>query len=267
MRFENLDDSDSEFYGDSVDDGMDESDIINDREAKLIEEDLDVLSGMDMTDDGSENNENILGQKIITYQAMDELKEKEKNLMQRKQVGYYRCKIKHKNANSKNCEAYSPYIPRDILYMLYHKWYTKKNEALNKSVASYAPKDRTFSRTQSLHTRVSIAVAVQVCGYFKSWSQILEELNVPMDENFAQQFRIIDTVKYKKNARAATKEGESRRSRKRREKLKRAQELDKEAQKVGLAYESGIALSEVKKAVNEELANAKRHPPGTPKEK
>ena len=134
-------------------------------------------------------------------------------------------------------------------------------------MASYAPKDRTFSRTQSLHTRVSIAVAVQVCGYFKSWSQILEELNVPMDENFAQQFRIIDTVKYKKNARAATKEGESRRSRKRREKLKRAQELDKEAQKVGLAYESGIALSEVKKAVNEELANAKRNPPGTPKEK
>ena len=134
-------------------------------------------------------------------------------------------------------------------------------------MASYAPKDRTFSRTQSLHTRISIAAAVQVCGYFKLWSRIFEELNVPMDEIFARHLRIMDTVKSKKNARAATKEGKSRRSKKRREKLKRAQELDKEAQKVGLAYESGIALSEAKKAVNEELANAKRNPPGTPKDK
>ena len=124
MGFENLDDSYSEFYGDSADDGMDESDRTYNSDVKFIEEDLHLLSDMDMTDDGSENNENILGQKIITYQALDELKEKENFLMERKQVGYYRCKIKHKNAYSKICEAYSPYITRDMLSMLHHKWNT-----------------------------------------------------------------------------------------------------------------------------------------------
>ena len=88
-----------------------------------------------------------------------------------------------------------------------------------------------------------------------------------MNDNFARHLRIMDIVKTQKNTHAATKEGKSKRNRKWRDKLKRVQELDKKAQKVDLAYESGVALKEARKAVNEELVNAKRNLPRTPKEK
>lgn len=79
--------------------------------------------------------------------------------------------------------------------MLHHNWNTQKTEALNESVSSYAPKDRTFSRIQYLHTRESIVGAVQVCGYLKLWSRIFHEFHIPMDDNFGRQNNIMNTVK------------------------------------------------------------------------
>ena len=95
---------------------------------------------------------------------MDKLKEKEKTLVERRKKGYYRSKHTHRVAYSKISKAYEPYITRENLIMLKHKWSTQKNEAMNKSVSSYAPKDKAYCLTPSLATRVEIAGAVQVAG-------------------------------------------------------------------------------------------------------
>ena len=95
---------------------------------------------------------------------MNKLKEKEKALVERRKKGYYRSKYTHRVAYSKISKAYEPYITRDNLIMLKHKWSTQKNEAMNKSVSSYAPKDKPYCSTPSLATRVEITEAVQMAA-------------------------------------------------------------------------------------------------------
>ena len=113
-----------------------------------------------------------LGNRLFSISDFEELKEKEKILMERKKSGYYRDKIRNKTAYAKICESYSKYITRDMLKMLHHTWSTQKNKSLNKSVTCYAPKDRTYSKTNSLDTRVAIAGAIQVVGYYALWKKI-----------------------------------------------------------------------------------------------
>ena len=71
-------------------------------------------------------------------------------------------------------DALEPFIKEDMLKMLWHQYDTNINEAMNRSVSSFAPKDRTFSRTMSLQTRVSIAAGVQIAGHYKFWKKVLE---------------------------------------------------------------------------------------------
>ena len=86
-------------------------------------------------------------------------------LTQRRQQGYYRSKHIHTNAYVLICQSFQPYLTPSNLSMLHHRWSAHANEELNKSVSAYAPKDRTFSSTKYLITRVPIAAGVQVTGY------------------------------------------------------------------------------------------------------
>ena len=58
-----------------------------------------------------------------------------------------------------------------------------KNEATNKSVATYAPNYKTDSGTTSLDVRVIIAGSVQVIGYCQLWTQVFSELGLEIDGN------------------------------------------------------------------------------------
>ena len=197
------------------------------------------------------------GNLLLTISNLEKLKEKEKTLIEKIDSGYYRCKQQHKNAYEKICNAYSPYVTKEMLMMLHHPWSTQKNEALNKSVASYAPKDRTFSQTTSLDTRVGLAGATQVGGYLKLWKKIYESENMDVDENFSAHLRMMDTAKNNKNERAKTNKSKSRRSLGKYKKLKKAQELDRKAHKEGTEYASGVAIKKATKIVN--LMNVTNH--------
>ena len=51
---------------------------------------------------------------------------------------------------------------------------------MNRSISSFAPKDRTFCRSMSLTTRVSIAAGVQLVGHYKYWEMMLERQDIKM---------------------------------------------------------------------------------------
>ena len=104
-----------------------------------------------------------------------------------------------------------------MLKMLNHNCSTQKNKSLNKGVTSYAPKDRTFSKTISLDARIAITGATQVCGYQELWKEIFHGNNFDVDDNFLKHLEITNIVKNNKNRRAAMKEGKARRSRKKKE--------------------------------------------------
>ena len=212
-------------------------DDVNEREQKneASEDDLAFSETMkDYADDPKE---------IFTITELADLKKKERALIERRQNGYYRDKHKHKKAYEQIVEVYAPYISRENLLMLHHPWSTQKNEAMNKSVSSYAPKDRTFSTTKSLLTRVSIAGAVQGADNLQVWRNIFRKIRLPLDQLLEQFFTNMDKHKAAKHKRQATKEGKLRRSSRKHDALKIAHKDDMNAQKQGTKYESGITIS------------------------
>ena len=52
-----------------------------------------------------------------------------------------------------------------MLLQLFHKHDSNLNESLNKSVMTYAPKERTYSLSMSLETRVKIVAGIQIIGH------------------------------------------------------------------------------------------------------
>ena len=151
--------------------------------------------------------------------------------------------------------------------MLHHPWSTQKNEAMNKSVSSYAPKDRTFSTTKSLLTRVTIAGAVQGTTNLIVWRNVFRKIRLPLDPLLEQFFNNMDKHKAAKNKRQSTKEGKLRRSKRKRDALTTAHRDDMQSQKEGTKYESGIAMREKIRNAKTSMANNKRNPQGTPKDK
>ena len=81
--------------------------------------------------------------------------------------------------------AIAPYIAPENLKMLMHSWSTQINEAMNNSVAAYAPKIKNFLGTLSLRTRVGIAAGVLALGYHQFWEWIFVVLGIEMDSAFA----------------------------------------------------------------------------------
>jgi len=67
-----------------------------------------------------------------------------------------------------------------MISQLYHKYDTNSNESLNRSATSYAPKDRTYSMSMSLATRIKIVAGVQLVGPLNFWTDVHERMKLPM---------------------------------------------------------------------------------------
>ena len=72
--------------------------------------------------------------------------------MAKKGKGHYRSMIEDEDLYHQVLDALAPFMKEDMLKMLWHEYDTNVNEAMNRSVSSFAPKDRTFCRTMSLET-------------------------------------------------------------------------------------------------------------------
>ena len=83
---------------------------------------------------------------------------------------------------------------------LSHTYNTQYNEAMNSSVASFAPKGKTYSKTESLDPRVPISVGVQILGYELFREAIYDKFVLTFDNNLREFLRRIQTKKYKKRA-------------------------------------------------------------------
>ena len=122
---------------------------------------------------------------VFTDGELEDLKTKEKILMERNNRGYYRCRNKHAVVYDKIMQTLEPYLSDQNLRQLFHLYHTQHNEALNKSVASYAPKHKTFSTTESLSTRVGIAAGVQILGYHNFWRRVFLNFNIFFDDHLS----------------------------------------------------------------------------------
>ena len=101
-------------------------------------------------------------------------KNREREILSRNSTAYYRCKVLHVDLYKKIMKIIEPYLTNDMLQMLHHGWDTQLNESMNQQVNRYAPKNRHYSKTDSLRTRVAIAAEVQVYGYYRFWTDVFQ---------------------------------------------------------------------------------------------
>ena len=176
-------------------------------------------------------------------------------------MSYYRCKDKHRKLYNELTQAFAPFITHEMMAMLHHPYDTQKNEALNNSVASYAPKSRTYSLTNSLLCRVSIVAGIQIQGYEVFWSAVFSEFGVDLDSNLRRSLKARDRKRKGRTIKYETIEGKKARGRLKNEKYAVARKNFFEELRTGMAYESGIALKAARKSVKD--SPDIRNPKGT----
>ena len=120
---------------------------------------------------------------------MKALKKREEQIFERNDMSYYRCKDRHRKLYNELTQAFAPFVTHEMMAMLHHKYDTQKNEALNNSVAAYAPKSRVYSLTNSLLCRISIVAGVQTLGYEVFWGDVFSKFGIALDSNLRHSLK------------------------------------------------------------------------------
>ena len=129
----------------------------------------------------------------------------------------------------------------ELLRMLNHTHDTQGVEAMNNSIASYAPKGRTFCGTMSLSTRVQIACAVHNIGNLETWTLIYKSFGLDLPLSLYELYKSRDRANFMIKNRQQTRGYKINRKKKDHDKFYSERQRQKADLKAGLTYESGIA--------------------------
>ena len=265
MKYDNDDESCDSAYETETEDESDE-DSADDSEVEGCKmetvEDIDQNMRLSSAIDDYTTDESA----VFSEADLEKWKAREKTLFDKYKNGYYKCKVNDKQVYEQLLTLYKPYITPEALKMIAHPFSTQTNKAMNKSVSAFAPKGKTFSRTESLDTRVGMAGAIQVLGYEVFWDKVFTIFGLILDDNLRLYLRSLQRKKERKREIARSKTGKSRRSRQRTEKLKQDIKQDMMAKKDGTTYETGVAMAIARKGAKNSTSSKVRNPKGTPKQ-
>ena len=155
-------------------------------------------------------------------------------MIERNTKGYYRSKLKDRALYDQMMSEYERFIQPKMLRQVNHMWNTQKNEAMNTSVAALAPKNKTYSTSDSLTTRVSIAAGCQIAGFATFWSTCCTTLGFEIDPYLLSILQARDRIKKKKNVRSGTIKGKMMRSGHKYDKYNSAFKKQRDGHKQGL---------------------------------
>jgi len=236
-------------------DSSDYSESDYDEEGDVADEDL-LEMGPDEKHDAKylaifQNNSEEFDEKIMSLDDANELKKLEESMMERTDKGYYRCKIMHENFYNECRTAMAKYITPQMLSMLQHEFSTKKNEALNHSVATLAPKGKDYSQSSSLKTRVMLTAGAQIKGHYLMWNRIFQKFQINLDQNLISHLQMKDKNKWTRQIVQKTKGYKISRSTNRYAKFAEAHRSQLEDGKTGAQYESGVAVKNAKRSLKD----------------
>ena len=116
----------------------------------------------------------------------------------------HRCKIIDADLYQQMRVRFEPFLLPDRLLECLHIYTTQCNEAMNNSIAKYAPKSRTYSSSMSLSHRVAIATGIFNLGFYNFWSRVYTDLGMAMTSALTIHLRSRDSAisnkrEYQKN--------------------------------------------------------------------
>jgi hypothetical protein len=87
-----------------------------------------------------------------------------------------RCKEKNNKLYLKCVEVIEKFITKEHLQECHHNTSSQKNEAMNKSLMRYVPKDKTYCKTMSLTSRLSIAISIDTLGHSEYFLRLFRSM-------------------------------------------------------------------------------------------
>ena len=79
-----------------------------------------------------------------------------------------------------------------------HNCSSQSNEAMNQSVARYAPKNKAYGTSMSLTYRVMIAVGIRNMGFLGLWEEVHIAIRLPLSMELESYLRGKDKAKESK---------------------------------------------------------------------
>ena len=118
-------------------------------------------------------------------------------MIDRTNKGYYRCKIKYEDVYNDYMKVNTKYCMPVMLAMLQHNFPTQKNEAMNHSVVTLAPKTKDFLKQVHYIPELCCVpvykwLGVAICG------TCLFFFKLESDTNLARHLKVKENKKRKK---------------------------------------------------------------------
>jgi hypothetical protein len=170
----------------------------------------------------------------------------------------YRCKVKNEKLYLQCREIMDRFNSEERLRECHHTMSSQKNEAMNRSIMRYAPKDKTYSRTMALTSRINISIGIDCIGHAEYYERLFRAMKFTATQltfsglrrmwrkkEYGRMYSGLKTVKWRRRLTARTKMAEG----------VTKMEVDKEE---GRCYESGIRLEENDDEVGEKPTKKKR---------
>jgi hypothetical protein len=103
-------------------------------------------------------------------------KHTEKDEVELKKLKKYRCKEKNAKLYLQCEEIMGRFTTEERLRECHHQMSSQKNEAMNRSIMRYAPKDRTYCRSMALTSRINVAIGIDCVGHAVFYERLFKAM-------------------------------------------------------------------------------------------
>jgi hypothetical protein len=132
---------------------------------------------------------------------------------------YYRCKVKDAKLYSVLSNKMERFCTQDRLEEMAHTLDTNMNEAFNQICTWFAPKNKVFAGSGSLHNRIALAVGVNSLGVESFFKRLFKALGIPLTPNVAYYLELKEKNRSKRLAKVKTKEAKKKKNKRKHDRL------------------------------------------------
>ena len=133
---------------------------------------------------------------------------------------YYRCKTTDAKLYGLLQQRIKRFVAKDKLIEMAHRLDTNMNEAFNQICTWFAPKNKVFAGSYSLHNRIAFAVGINSLGLLEYFTKLFRKLGITMTGNVKHYLRIKEMSRMKKHAKVRTSTAKKEKNKRKYEKLK-----------------------------------------------
>jgi hypothetical protein len=167
-------------------------------------------------------------------------------------IRYYRCKEKDAKLYEVLESKMARFVTQERLEEMAHTLDTNMNEAFNQICTWFAPKNKVFAGTGSLHTRIGFAVGINSLGVEVFFKRLFKKLGLPVTNNVSYYLNLKENNRNKRLSKVKTRDAKLNKNKRKIERLKKDTLVAKMERRKRLGtYRRGMNLDDPEEEVPE----------------